>query len=205
MPIVRPGLPAALALTLALTSLPAPAVELHAGWEAGIGIMREDLGNFKPEAGAPGVGLSLIIDLGDGHLLRPKVNDWLFNRRQMMGDPNAPVKIGHTADLLSLGLDYLYIPEGNVNLGYYLIVGAGLSRNRMALDLPVPGSQGTAMFHVSGTSTKPTYDLGWGYQFNSMVGTEIRYETSRWVSPVDQAGTQTFNINTLKGTFTFRF
>ena len=194
---------AAFALTLAIT--PASAAEVHAGWEAGVGLMRESLGNFKPAAGAPGLGLCLLIDLGEGHLLRPKVSDWLFSRRQMMGDPNALVRYSHTAAFTSAGVDYVFIPGGNVNMGFYLVIGAGVSRNRMSLDLPVPGTEGASMFHVSGTSTKPVYDLGWGYQHNAMLGTEIRYETSRWVSPADQAGTQTFNINMLKATLTMRF
>ena len=205
MRVVHPGVPAALALTLAMASIPAQAIEVHGGWETGLGAMREALGNFKPEAPGVGAGLYLIVDLGGGHLLRPKVSDWLFSRRQLMGDPNAPLLMKHNAELASLSMDYVYIPGGSPSQGYYLMAGAGVSRNRMGLDLPVPGSEGASMFHVSGASTQPVYDLGWGYQWNSSVGTEVRFEHSHWVSPVDQAGTQTFNINALKGTLTFRF
>ena len=192
-------------LALALSCGACEAVEVHPAWEAGLGGLRGGLGNFESVAGGLGGSLCLLVDLGDGHLLRPRVSDWVFIRSQQMGNPTDTTTISHTADLAAIGLDYLFLPDGNVNSGLYLVGGAGLSRNRVSLDLPVPQTQTYALFHVSGTSTKPCFDLGVGYQFNSVAGMEFRYEASRWVSPQDQAGQQTYRMNMLKGAATFRF
>jgi len=192
----------ALALTLGGA---AGGAEVHAAWEIGVGGLRGGLGNFKPEASAPGLGLCLLVDFGDGHLLRPRLGEWVFIRNQLMGDPNNQYKYTHTAAMTSVGLDYQWLTGGNVNDGFYLVAGAGVSRNRLSLDLPVPQTTTYALFHVSGTSTKPTFDVGMGYQLNAVCGAELRYENSRWVGPQDLTGRQTYRLNMLKAAATFRF
>jgi len=192
-------------LALALACGSAAAVEVHPAWEAGLGGLKGELGNFKSWAGGPGAGLCLLVDFGGGHLLRPRVGEWVFIRRQQMGDPYAYTKITHTAAMTSLGVDYQYLPDGNVNEGFYVVAGGGVTRTHLNLDLPVPLSDTYALFHVTGTSTKPSYDLGAGYQFNSEMGMEFRYETGTWIGPPDLTGVQTYRLNMIKAVATFRF
>jgi len=129
------------------------------GVQGSVSIPLGDLKDYADSKPAPGVGIHGTFDMGDGHMLRPRLDYAIY--------PEAAfASVKQKASSLSLGGDYLYFiaekPEG-----LYLI--GGLSAMRWVFE------HKDALTSVNTNSTKIGLALGLGYQWNATVGLEARY------------------------------
>ncbi|GLH74377.1 hypothetical protein GETHLI_28790 [Geothrix limicola] len=155
----------ALAFLTAALSLQAEAPRY--GVQGLVNLPLGDLKTYVDNNPGPGFGVHGTFDLGDGHMLRPRLDYSIYPEASF-------TTIKQTAHNLSLGGDYLYFiaekPEG-------LYVTAGLSAVRWSFEHKDPTSK------VTSTTTKVGLAAGLGYQWNATVGTELR-----WLhSPVSSA------------------
>ncbi|WP_243303259.1 outer membrane beta-barrel protein [Geothrix oryzisoli] len=153
---------------LTLAVLAAAALSLRAeapryGVQGLVNIPLGDLKDFVDSKPGPGVGVHGTFDLGDGHMLRPRLDYSVF--------PEASFgSLKQSAWDLSLGGDYLYFiagkPEG-------LYVTGGLAVVRWSFETK------DAFTKVTANTTKLGLAAGVGYQWNATVGTELRYTYSK--------------------------
>lgn len=193
----------ALALSLLALSASARAAEDRFGLEAGSAL---PLGSLKTAVGGGvglGLGLHVFVDLGGGHALRPRLEDWRI--RSTVGYTAVPAyRYWNTLNVAQgeLALDYLYFFEGTASRGPYLLAGPGLSSNRIQVEGAVSTGQGL----IEDTMTRATRSLavsaGGGYQFTPRFGVEARYHTTRAVPPPTGG---TVSLDTLNLVAVFRF
>ena len=127
------------------------------------------------------MGVHGTFDLGDGHMLRPRLDYSVF--------PEASFgSLKQSAWDLSLGGDYLYFVSGKPE-GLY--VTGGLAVVRWSFERDYSGTKVTA------NTTKLGLAAGVGYQWNATVGTELRYTYSK----IDSG----FNADGLQAGVTIRF
>jgi len=171
-------------LTLAI--LAAAALSLQAegpryGVQGLVNIPLGDLKDFVDSKPGPGVGVHGTFDLGDGHMVRPRLDYSVY--------PEATFgSLKQSASNLSLGGDYLYFIAGKPE-GLYLT--AGISAVRWSFETK------DAFSKVSSDTTKLGLAAGVGYQWNATVGTEARYLHSRIASG--------FQADALQAGVTIRF
>jgi len=147
-----------------LTILAATALSLQAeapryGVQGLVNVPLGDLKNYADSKPGPGVGVHGTFDLGDGHMLRPRLDYSVFPEASF-----ASVK--QTASYLSLGGDYIYFIAGKPE-GLYLT--AGLAAMRWSFE------HKEALTKASSNTTKFGVVAGVGYQWNATVGTEARW------------------------------
>jgi hypothetical protein len=131
-----------------------------------------------------GGGAHGSFDLGDGHMIRPRLDYTIF--------PEATVKaIKSKFNDLSLGADYLYFLSGKPEGAY---VTAGLALHRWSVDRTAAG------LSYSGTSNKPGFAAGAGYNFNASFGAEVRFLSTKY-----SAGGTDFTANAIQAGVTLRF
>ena len=131
-----------------------------------------------------GGGAHGTIDLGYGHMIRPRLDYTLF--------PEATVKaIKSKFNDLSLGADYLYFISGKPE-GLY--VTGGLALHRWTVDRTEAG------LSYSGTSNKPGFAAGAGYAFNASFGAELRFLSTKY-----SASGKDFTANGIQAGVTLRF
>lgn len=179
---------------LFLSSIPTRAEEPRFGVQvhgnAPTGTLKDVVGNKLGLGG----GVHMTFDLGQGHLLRPRVDFMAF--------PEASLASGfaethNKVQDLSAGVDYLYFLDGKPE-GLYLT--AGLALHRWKVDSSTPGMG----WSMSDTSRKAGFAVGLGYNFNASVGGELRFTSS--VSPDSNQGNTPFRTGTaIQAGITFRF
>lgn len=142
-------------------------------------------------------GLSLIVDLGRGQALRPRVDysDWDGDSGSGFFGPS-DIK----ANAYGLGADYLFHFSGESH-GFYLLGGLGFQKNsvinRRGAGGVFPRPEDWNQF---GSGNSVYYALGLGYQHNDLFGTELRYTASK-----PSIGGVNMQFNTLNLGFTFRW
>ena len=148
------------------------------------GLVNIPLGDLKTYVDSnPGVGIGVhgTFDLGDGHMLRPRLDYCIYQQATL-----AAAK--QTASYLSIGGDYLYFiagkPEG-------LYVTGGLSAVRWDFQYQDPGS------NLTSDTIKIGMAAGIGYQWNATLGTEARWLHSSVAS--------SFKADSLQAGVTVRF
>lgn len=151
-----------------LTVLAAAAISLQAeapryGVQGLVNLPLGDLKDYVDSSPGPGVGVHGTFDLGDGHMLRPRLDYLVYPEASF-----ASVK--RNASSLSLGGDYLYFIAGRPE-GFY--VTGGLSIVRWSF-----GAEDTTA-SVTSHTTKLGLAAGVGYQWNATLGTEGRFLHSR--------------------------
>ena len=169
------------ALTILAAGLALQAEAPRYGVQGLVNIPLGDLKTYVDSKPGPGFGVHGTFDLGDGHMLRPRLDYSVFPEASF-----ASVK--QTATSLSLGGDYLYFVAGKPE-GLYLT--GGLSAIRWSFETKV----GT--FKSTSDTTKFGLAGGVGYQWNATVGTEARFVHSRIASD--------FQANALQVGVTVRF
>ncbi len=157
------------------------AEETRFGVQLQVASPRGDLKQFVDGNLGPGLGLHATLDLGDGQLLRPRLDytslpEATFGARRQR------------ATSLSLGSDYLFFVEGKPEGLYFAL---GLAAMRWSLRTTLATSQATS------AGTRPGVSFGIGYLWTETLGTELRYGHSR-VS-------QVFSASTLQAEVTLRF
>jgi len=171
---------------LTLATLAAAALSLGAeapryGVQGLVNLPLGDLKDFVDNKPGPGIGVHGTFDLGDGHMVRPRLDYSIY--------PEATFgSVKQTASNLSLGGDYLYFVAGKPE-GLYLTGGLAVVRWSFESKL------GT--FKETSDTTKFGLAAGVGYQWNATVGTEARFVHSRI--------TRSFQANALQAGVTVRF
>ncbi|MFN7958195.1 MAG: outer membrane beta-barrel protein [Holophagaceae bacterium] len=152
------------ALAMAVTSLRAEAPRY--GVQGLVNVPLGDLKTYVDSKPGPGIGVHGTFDLGDGHMVRPRLDYSVYPEATF-----ATVK--RTASYLSLGGDYLYFiarkPEG-------LYLTGGLAVIRWSFEDKDLSTK------VSSHTTKAGLAFGVGYQWNATVGTEARWMHSQVAS-----------------------
>jgi hypothetical protein len=170
-----------LTLGVLAASLPLQAESPRYGIQGAFAIPLGDLKDYTDSKPGPGVGIHGTFDLGDGSMVRPRLDYATF--------PEAAfASLKQTASTLSLGGDYLYFTEGKPE-GFY--VTAGLAIMRWSFETK------DALTKTTDNTTKFGVSAGVGYQWNATLGTEARFIHSRISSQ--------FNANALQGGVTIRF
>lgn len=149
--------------TLAVLAAAALSLQAEApryGVQGLVSIPLGDLKEYVDSKPGPGFGVHGTFDLGDGHMLRPRLDYSLFPEASFAA-------IKQTATTLSLGGDYLYFIAGKPE-GLYLT--AGVAAVRWSLKEQAPGLPDT-----TNNTTKFGVAAGAGYQWNATVGTEARW------------------------------
>lgn len=176
--LVPTALAIALAASLARAEDPRFGVQAHGNVPTG------DLKDAVDSKLGVGGGAHVTFDLGDGHMIRPRIDYTFF--------PEATVSaIRNKVNDLSLGADYLYFISGKTE-GLYLT--GGLSFNHWKVDVTAAG------ISSSDTSNKPGFAAGLGYNFNASFGAEVRLITSKYAS-----GTKDFTASAIQAGVTLRF
>lgn len=152
--------PALLAATLPTLQAEPP----RYGVQGLVNVPEGDLKDYLDSKPGPGVGVHGTFDLGDGHMLRPRLDYGVYPEASF-----ATVK--RAANTLSLGGDYLYFIAGKPE-GLYLT--AGLAAVRWSFEVKDP-----AFGNMTSHTTKAGLAMGVGYQWNATVGTEARFIHSR--------------------------
>jgi hypothetical protein len=148
------------------------------------GLVNIPLGDLKTYVdNNPGIGIGVqgTFDLGDGHMLRPRLDYGLY---QQVNLATAKQK----ASFLSLGGDYLYFIAGKPEGLYFT---AGLSAVRWTFQYEDPSK------NLTNDTTKFGISAGIGYQWNYNLGTEVR-----WLHSSVSSG---FKADSLQAAVTFRF
>lgn len=166
-------------LALAIASLRAEAPRY--GVQGLINVPLTDLKTYVDSKPGPGVGIHGTLDLGDGHMIRPRLDYSVFPEASFGSDKQ-------TASFLSLGGDYLYFIAGKPE-GFYFT--GGLSAMRWSLEHKAP------LLKLTSTTTKAGIAAGLGYQWNATVGTEVRWMHS--------AVAREFKADALQAGVTIRF
>jgi hypothetical protein len=172
--------PATLAL-LAAAALSLGAEAPRYGVQGLVNLPLGDLKDYVDSKPGPGFGIHGTFDLGDGHMLRPRLDYSIFPEASF-----ASVK--QTATAFGLGGDYLYFLAGKPE-GLYLT--GGLAAIRWSFETKVGALKDTS------STTKLGLAAGVGYQWNATLGTEARYLHSRVASG--------FQADSLQGCVTIQF
>lgn len=151
-----------------LTAILATALSLQAeapryGVQGLVNVPMGDLKDFVDSKPGPGFGIHGTFDLGDGHMLRPRLDYGVYPEASF-----ATVK--QTASYLSLGGDYLYFIAGKPEGLYFT---AGVAAMRWSFE------HKDALLDVTSNTTKVGLAIGGGYQWNATLGTEARFVHSR--------------------------
>lgn len=166
---------------LALAALPLAAEPPRYGVQGLVNLPLGHLKDFVDSKPGPGVGIHGTFDLGDGHMVRPRLDYSVYPEASF-------ATLKQTASNLSLGGDYLFFLAGKAE-GLYLT--AGVAVMRWSFESKV----GT--FKTTSDTTKAGLAGGAGYQWNATVGTELR-----WVHSRVAAG---FQADALQAGVTIRF
>lgn len=163
----------------------AQAQELRYGVQAHVSLPLGDLKDVVDNKPGIGGGVHMTVDFGQGHVLRPRLDYLAF--------PNATIStVRNKVNELSLGVDYLYMMEGNT--GFYLT--GGLAANRWSVQTDVSG-----LDSFSSNTTKLGYALGAGYAFNENLGLEARFTATKF----DTRAVSDQNANALQLVASYRF
>ena len=150
--------------TLAVLAAAALSLQAEApryGVQGLVNIPLGDLKEYVDSNPGPGFGVHGTFDLGDGHMLRPRLDYSIFPEASF-------ATIKQTATSLSLGGDYLYFITGKPE-GLYLTAGLAVARWSLQ-QKDVPGVPDT-----TSNSTKIGVAAGVGYQWSATLGTEARW------------------------------
>lgn len=176
-------------LPLALSAAPVAAQSLHYGFQVGANFAQSDLKTFTNQNATLTVGVNLPIDLGEGHVIRPRLDYARYSESNAQGTQGLDDK----ATSMFLGADYLYYPAQQPK-GFYFV--AGLGYDRVKFEQSFAG--------LSDDTTKG--NLGWGagagWQFTDLLGAELRYTSSH----ISTGGApMTFAADAINASVTFKF
>lgn len=131
------------------------------------------MGDLKDAADSKvgfGGGAHMTIDLGDGHMLRPRLDYVVYPENKAFGSSaNGRSKVSDA----SLGLDYIY-DFGGKDGGFYLTAGLAWHRWKAEYDYA------NVSYSSTSTSSKVGAAAGAGFNFNPSFGVEARYVATKF-------------------------
>lgn len=164
---------------------PIQAQELRYGVQIHVSSPMGDLKTAVDSKPGLGGGVHMTVDLGQGHVLRPRLDYLAF--------PDATVySAKNRVNELSLGVEYLYMLEGRT--GFYVL--GGLSGNKWKFD-----EESTVSGTFSTSTTKLGYALGAGFAFNETLNLEVRFTTTQ----LDSRSVSNQNANAFELGALYRF
>jgi opacity protein-like surface antigen len=182
---------ATLAVAIACGAVQARAEEPRFGLQLHANLPTGDLKDAVDNKPGAGLGAHVTFDLGAGHVIRPRFDAVFFPEGSVNGFKTK-------ANDLSLGADYLYFPSGKPD-GLYLTAGLGL--HRWSVDTTIPGFGLFPAASASQKSSRFGYSAGLGYNFNRIVGAELRFVSTHYANQTAWDPT----ANSLQAGVTFRF
>ncbi len=178
-PVSSLTLGALLALAASLTPLGAQDVrfglQLHGNLPMGDLKVATD---SKPGIGG---GAHMTIDLGDGHMLRPRLDYVVYPENSSFADLSlgASATGKNKVSDASLGMDYVY-DFGGKEGGFYLTAGLAWHRWKAEYDYSVKVGAVTLSGTSNSTSSKVGFAAGAGFNFNPSFGVEARYVATKF-------------------------
>ncbi len=168
---------------LALAAAPLAAQDAHFGIQAGVNFPQSDLKEFIDNKLGITVGAHVAVDLGSGHVIRPRL-DYAFYSASVS---NPLFTDDRKAKTLFVGADYLYFPAQRME-GFYATAGIG--------------AQNTKVEDFTGSDSKTAFAwaVGGGWQITDAVGAELRYTSSH-----PDFGNGSFKSDALNLGVTFKF
>ena len=156
---------------LALVSAPAFAQNAHFGLQGGLSLPQSDAKDLVDSKTGITLGLNVAIDLKGGHVLRPRLDFTTTKGSPSLGSYSVDTEVTTTM----IGMDYNYYVAGKATDGLYLIAGLGYANSKVKATVNIPG-YGSASDDISGGGMALAFGLG--YQFNALVGGDLRYTTT---------------------------
>lgn len=144
----------------------AGATQGHAGQSAfslelGLARPTSDLKVYTNSTTGLALGGACHVDLGDGHVIRPRIS--LTRFRETSGY--------YALNQSALAADYLYFFEGRAETGFFAGGGLGIASNRY--------TSGAAPAYAQ-SDERPVFSVSAGYQFNHAWGVEFRASASKF-------------------------
>ena len=173
------------------------------GVQFGLSLPTGDLKTLVDSNVGGELGVHMLVDFSGGYVLRPWLDLSAFNGDSKIRSVNGidgPTTT-QKASMGALGADFLYFLNGNSVKSPYVLAGAGYSNNELKRE----HVSGASTVTISGSTTKPYFTVGGGYQFNRRWGVEGRYTSTRWTDTKGIAGGKSANLNVWTATGTFRF
>ena len=168
---------------LALVAAPMAAQDARFAVQAGVNIPQSDLKDFVDSKLGFTAGVSVPVDLGSGHVIRPRADydsySSSFSDPAFGGD--------HKVKALFVGADYLYFPAQKMEQ-FYVTAGLGAQNTK------VEGDNG------SDNKTALAWAAGAGWQFTDNLGAEVRYVSSHPKFDADK-----FKADAINLALTFKF
>ncbi len=168
-------------LALSASVSPARAQDVRFGLQLHGNLPLGDLKEATNSKVGIGGGGHMTIDLGDGHILRPRLDYVVYPENSSFAD----LSFGSSAtgkykvSDASLGMDYIY-DFGGKDGGFYLTAGLAWHRWKAEYDYSVKIGSVTTSGTSSSTSSKAGVAAGAGFNFNPSFGVEARYVATKF-------------------------
>ena len=160
----------------------------HFGFLASLALPLDDLRDLVDGKPAYLLGAYLVLDMGQGRALRPRV-DWFSTQSTTTYQGPAAMASGGDSPIaltdnkwvkgLSLGCDYLYHIGSNLDGGFYLMGGLGLTSVQFGSSSTEAATGAQASENYGQRSTAFYWSLGAGYQLTPLIGVESFYRQTR--------------------------
>jgi len=187
---------------LTLAALPLGAQDVRFGVQLHANLPSADLKELADSKAAFGGGAHLTFDLGQGHVLRPRVDYMIFPENKSFLDASVPNIAGGKAkmDAISAGADYLYFFDGK-DEGFYLTGGLSWNRWKFDYDYSIKVGQTTVAGSATRSTSKVGAAAGVGFNLNRNFGVEARYLASKF----ENASGDAVNAGIVQLTASYRF
>ena len=174
---------------VALAAAPLAAQDAHFAVQAGANIPQSDLKDFVDSKVGVTAGVAVPIDLGSGHVIRPRADYGYYS-----GSVSNPIfSDDNKVKTLFIGADYLYFPAQKMEQ-FYVTGGLGYQNTKLETH------DNNANVDVSDSKGALAWAVGAGWQFTENVGAELRYTSSH---PKFDGGT--FKADAINLGVTFQF
>lgn len=187
------------------------AQDLLYGLQAGATLPQGDVKNNLHLTTGYSLGVNLLIDLGGGHAIVPRLDYTAFSGESFVvgvastlslpgGPPSITVPVSGKGKFTSTALiaDYNFYVSGKANDGFYLALGTGYARNRHTLDLmTVPSIPPFYPSNYSETKGTFIFEAGVGYMFSTHFGAEAKYEITKYGDSSHSTNAPWLNLNLL--------
>jgi len=155
---------------LFLLAVPASAQDTRYGFAIGLAFPQADTNQLVDHKLGYAVGGQIALPLGDGHVLRPRLDLSVVTRNTDQGS-SLSVTTG------CVGADYNRFVSGRANEGFYLLVGLGYAVTTLShTDLRFSPYNN---LQSSQDQNAIALAAGLGYQFNRTYGADLRYTTTK--------------------------
>ena len=173
---------------LALVAAPMAAQDARFAVQAGANIPQSDLKDFVDSKLGFTVGAAVPVDLGSGHVIRPRADYGSYS--SSFSDP--AFGGDHKVKTVFVGADYLYFPAQKMEQ-FYVTAGLGYQNTKLE-------THNSAVGDFSDSKGAFAWAAGAGWQFTENLGAELRYTSSH---PKFDNGT--FKCDAINLGLTFKF